>query len=42
VDYIGENGGPITSIFLNKSELFDEEQKDKTQSLMRIMVEIVA
>jgi hypothetical protein len=36
VDYIGEGpDGKITSIFLHKDELFDEEQKDSTQSLMR-------
>lgn len=42
VEYIGTGqNGNIESIFVHKSQLFDSEQKDKTQALMRSMVEVI-
>ncbi len=43
IDYIGEGkNGNITSIFLNKKELYDQEQKDNIQAAMSYTVKILA
>ena len=41
IDYKGENGGNIVSIFLHKSELFDEEQTDNIQAVTDLMVKVI-
>jgi hypothetical protein len=42
IEYKGTGkDGHIASIFMKSSELFDEEQTDKIQSLVRVMVKII-
>ena len=43
IDYIGQGeNGIINHIFMNKSELFDEEQKDNEQALLKMLVKVLA
>lgn len=42
VDYIGENGGNIKTIYLPVYELFETEQKDSQQGLINMMVKVIS
>ena len=42
IEYKGTGeDGRIVNIFLNKAELFDDEQKDKEQAVMSILVKVI-